>query len=119
MWKLGIVLVFLAGCTTTGPVCDTAKAVSSVLASQIAFQLDCKDMAAVQADIDKKLVKLHVCDPAVPVAMSPFGDVVCPSLVAALVGGAVTTLPVSWQCSGGPAGQAAMDKLVAFCKLKL
>lgn len=117
-------MIFMA-CTKT-QVCDSAKTVAGVVASQAAVQLDCKNVDVIRADIDKKLVDLKICELTAtpPVAgtisvKSAIGDVVCKPLVEGLVGGALTQVPATWGCAGGPVTDVVKTKLIEACQKAL
>lgn len=119
------------GCTKEAAkevLCDTGKTASALLSAQVAMQLDCKNVDAIRADIEKKLVDLKVCEAPKPMptlapgaltAMSAVGDVVCKPIVEAIFAGMLTQVPVGWGCSGGKLADDAKLKLLAACSKAL
>jgi PBP1b-binding outer membrane lipoprotein LpoB len=104
-------MVFLSGCTKE-KACSVGETAAAVLAVQIAAQLDCKNVGAIQADVVGVLVSMKVCDikPA-----GTIGNVICTPLVNALASGLLSKIPSSWSCSGGKLTEAGKVKLVEVC----
>lgn len=133
--RLLISMIFLfatlsAGCTKEAAkevLCDTGKTASAILSAQIAVQLDCKNVDAIRADVDKKLIDLKVCEapkppapaPGVISSMSAVGDVICKPVVDALFAGALTQIPATWGCTGGKLAEDAKLKILAACSKAL
>ncbi len=127
-----LVLLALAfvvtSCTKTEvkeKICDAGKKAATLLTAEVAVDLDCADTAAIQADIEKKLVDLKVClapapTPTVAVkALSPIGDIICKPVVDALVASLVVQIPATWQCKGGKVSDDLKAKLLAQCSKAL
>lgn len=114
----------LVGCTKQDAkevLCDSGKTASGLLASQIAVQLECKNVDAIRADLDLKLIDLKVCEPA-PVtiqAQGALGDAVCTQLVGALTSGLLVQIPAKWECTGGAVTEDIKAKLIASCSKAL
>lgn len=106
-------LLAMVGCTSKDPVCDVAKKVSSVVATEIATTLDCKNQAAIETTINGLLKDNKVCEAT---TQSMIGELICPTLVTGLMTGALKQIPATWQCSGGPFKDTAKDKLLELCK---
>lgn len=122
--------VFLfIGCTKTD-LCETGKAAAGLLAAQISVQLECKNVDAVKADVEKKLIELKVCEappapaPVVEPAglvkpLSAVGDVVCTSVITGLTSGLLTQIPSAWGCTGGKLTDEIKAKLLEACSKAL
>lgn len=115
-------LCFLTvGCTkdeVKDKICDLGKNASESLATQVASSLSCSNKDAIVADIQEKLVDLKVCEekPASDLTTkSAIGNVICPLVVEALVGGAVKQIPEKWGCTGGQVTEDLKLKLLAEC----
>lgn len=99
-------------------ICDTGKKAATLLTAEIAVSLDCANTAAIQVDIEKKLVDLKVCAAPTTDAVKPMGaigDVVCKPIVDAIVAGLLTQVPSSWECKGGKVSEDLKTKLLAQC----
>ncbi len=107
--------------------CDTGKTAAGLLSAQIAVQLECKDVDAIKADVEKKLVELKVCEAPAPVVqpagmvkpLSAIGDVVCTSVVTGLTTGLLTQIPSAWGCTGGKLTDELKTKLLEACSKAL
>lgn len=118
-----LVLVFgMIGCTkkeVKGKVCDTAKTAAAIVAAQTAVELGCKNVDAIKADLEKKLVDGKVCEPVPETgllsAKSAVGTLVCPPVIDGLFAGALTQIPASWECTGGPLVSDIRTKLIDAC----
>lgn len=114
MRKILLITLFaLTGCTSKDPVCDVAKRVSGLVAAEVATQLECKNKAAIEETIVGLLKDNNVCKSS---AQSVIGEMICPSLVGALINGAMKQIPSKWECSGGKAADGAYEKLLEVCK---
>jgi hypothetical protein len=105
----------MIGCTkdkAKDVLCSTGKAAASLIAAQVAVQLDCKNVGAIQTELESKLVDLKICSPTPAGAV---GEVVCKPIIDALLAGVLTQVPASWECSGGQLGEDAKAKLLESC----
>ena len=93
--------------------CDAGKTAAVVVSSQVASQLSCSNPAAIQADIEQKLIDLKVC--SAPSSQGLLGAAICPPVVDGLVSGLLTQIPASWGCSGGELSDSLRQKLVDAC----
>jgi len=122
----------MIGCTkdqAKETLCSTGKAAASLMAVQVSVQLECKNVAAIQSDLEKKLTDLKVCSAPAPTpapvsamsmkAMSGVGSVVCKPLVDALFAGVLVQIPAAWECSGGKISEDAKTKLLEACSKAL
>jgi len=103
---------------TKDEVCDAGKTAGKLLAAQVAVQLDCKNVAAIEEDILVILQKTNICEkpPTTVTALGPIGDVICKPIVDALVAGLLTQVPTKYECSGsGKITDEIKAKLVAAC----
>jgi hypothetical protein len=105
--------LMLTSCTSKDPVCDVAKKVSTVIASEVSTLLECKNQAAIETTINGLLKDNKVCEAS---TQSVIGELICPTLVTGLMTGALKQIPATWQCSGGPLKDTAKDKLLELCK---
>lgn len=105
--------IIMTGCTSKDPVCDVAKKVSTVVASEVATLLECKNKSAIEATIVGVLKDNKVCDAT---ATSVIGELLCPTVVTGLMNGALKQIPAEWGCTGGALKDTAKDKLVELCK---
>jgi len=123
MLFLSMFVFALTACTKQDAkevLCDSGKTASGLLASQVAVQLDCKNVDAIRADLDLKLVELKVCEPQTStLALGVIGDAVCGQLVGALTSGLLVQIPKSWECTGGAVTEDIKKKLIASCSKAL
>jgi len=105
--------LMLTSCTSKDPVCDVAKKVSTVIASEVSTLLECKNQAAIEATIVGVLKDNKVCDAT---TSSVIGELLCPTVVSGLMSGALKQIPAAWQCTGGPLKDTAKDKLIELCR---
>ncbi len=127
-----LVLLSFTGCTKSNTaVCTVATTMSSLVSAQIALQLTCSNLSAVQASVDAQLVSLKVCEAAstavspvmaqqsgIPIArpMSVIGSALCPPVIDALATGAFAQIPAAWGCStGGALTQTVKAQILAAC----
>lgn len=112
---VGLLALGMTGCDwfkKTG--CSVAKRASEVVSAEVATQLGCKNVSAIEALIEQQLVeKIKVCEIG---ALGVIGEVVCPPLVSGLLNGAISQIPAEWECSGGPAKEGLKDILLNVCK---
>lgn len=118
-------LVFaVVGCTKEEAkvvLCETGKTAASLLSAQVAVQLECKNIDAIKADIEKKLVDLKVCEAPAPAptgalsTKSVIGDALCKPVVEGLIAGLLTQVPAAWECTGGKLTDDAKLKLFEAC----
>ncbi len=116
-----LLLVFtFIGCTSKST-CDFGKSVTGLVAAQLTTTLACKNLDAVKADIDKRLVDLKICEkaPSTMQVKSAVGDVICKPLIDGLIGGLVGQIPSAWECTGGQVGEDLKAKLVEACSKAL
>lgn len=120
---LTVCLFTFVGCTkqqAKDVLCDTGKTASGLLSAQIAVQLDCKNVDAIRADIEKQLVSLKICEAPKPAAnlmsaKSAIGEAICKPVIDALAAGALTQIPAGWECKGGQVTDDLKLKLYAAC----
>lgn len=105
-------MLFLVGCTKD-KVCDAGKTAAGVVSAQVAVQLDCKNVSAIQADVEKLLVAAKVCEVK---PSGTIGAVICQPAVDGLVNTLLKTIPPSWECSGGAITEAGKAKLLEVCQ---
>lgn len=122
-----VLLAFtLVGCTkeeVKDKLCDAGKTAAGIVAAQVSVELDCKNVDAVRADIEKKLLESKICEKkAEPVegaqlmkAASVVGDAICTPVVDGLLAGLLTQVPAAWECSGGKVAEDVRLKLIASC----
>ncbi len=126
-----LVLLSFTGCTKPSPVgCAVATTISSLVSAQIATQLTCSNLSAIQATVDAQLVTLKICDAAaaavapimapsgMPVAkpMSTVGAIICAPVIDALANGAVAQIPAAWGCTtGGILTETIKAQILAAC----
>lgn len=121
-----VALVFtITGCTkeeVKTKICDTGKKAATLITAEVAVSLDCANTAAIQADIEKRLVDLKVCEAPKPAAttsslktLGAIGDVVCKPVVDGLVAGLLTQVPSAWECKGGKVSDELKLKLLEQC----
>ena len=133
MRNLLVILAFVfatVGCTKEEAkevLCDTGKTAAGILSAQVAVQLECKNVDAIRADIEKKLIDLKMCAAPAPApepaglfaAKSAIGDALCKPIVEGLVAGLLTQVPAAWECSGGKLTEDAKLKLIEACSKAL
>lgn len=111
MLSLGLLMV---GCTKgSSPVCEVAKVIAQPVAQEIAAQLDCKDVDAINATLVGQLEALKVCEPK---TSSVIGEIICPRLIDGLVSGVLKQIPAAWKCTGGDLKTGAAAKLLEVCR---
>lgn len=105
----------LSACTkkeVKDKLCDAGKTAATIVAAQAAVELECSNVAAIKADLEKKLVDLKVCEAKTE---SVLGEALCRPVIEGLFLGAVGTLPAEWGCTGGELAATAKAKLIAAC----
>jgi len=119
-----VLALAFTGCTKT-QTCDLGKTATSLVAAQISTSLECKNLDAVKADIEKKLVDLKICE-AKPeataqtmAAKSAIGDVICKPVIDGLTAGLIGQIPKAWECSGGSVTEDLKLKLLEACNKAL
>ena len=93
-------LMISTGCTkeqAKEKVCDLGKTAATLVATQVATELSCKNVDAIKADIEAKLVESKLCEKAEEqksmMLKSVIGDAICGPVVEGLFAGALTQLP--------------------------
>ena len=125
MNKIIVLLVLgLMACTkeeVKEKACDASKLAASVVAIQASTELSCKNVDAIKATLEAKLIEAKVCElpAATPaqgiVAQSTVGETLCAPLVEGLFAGGISQLPKEWECTGGTLALEAKAKLIAAC----
>ena len=116
-----VFFLFTAGCTKDSAkdvLCGAGKTTASVVAVVAATELACKNIAAIQADLEKKLVDIKVCEIKEEKSLeakSAVGDIICAPIVNSLFAGAIAQLPANWECTGGQITEDVKAKLIASC----
>ncbi len=137
-----VILLSINGCSyfqkAQPVVCDVSKAVSSLLAAQVATQLTCVNLDVVSADISAKVGAIQIGGQPICSAVattqaafkvglvdkagkaitqqSAIGDVICGPIIDALASGALAQIPTTWGCSGGPLTDTIKAQLLAACQ---
>ena len=111
--------LFLTACPwDKTPLCDAQKNVSSKFAAAIGTSFGCKKTDVVEADLNKALEPLKLCEPkAAEVGTTGvLADLVCPPMVKYAIGQGVNLLPKEWECAGGTASDTLEVTLTDLCK---
>lgn len=97
-------------------VCDAQKFAVNKVANVFSANLECANIAAMEADLNKQLESLKLCAPAGTIAtQSSLPSLICPAAVNYVVGFGVGKLPSTWECKGGLAADKLSSVLLNSC----
>ena len=115
--KIGVIvlaLCFMSACSTLKPGCIVQNQGTAVVTGVIVAQLQCSNVAVVQADVLAAFEKLNLCPAA---KTGPIADSICPAVTQMAVGFlADQAIPASWGCSAANAKAALASAVEAACK---
>lgn len=111
---IGIVLVMAMTILITSCKwgCEAEKIAVYGISTAIVSQLQCTNVAAVQADVRKIVEKAGLCEKKGPIA-----DLVCPVIGEIVVSQLANQVPATWQCDTSSAQKNLKDVIVTACKL--
>ena len=101
-------------------ICDAGKAATAVVAVQVSNELSCKNVAAIKATLEAKVLEIKACEkPAQPVvgvaAKSVVGDLLCAPLINAIFAQGIAQFPKEWECTGDKLADTQKAKLIENC----
>jgi len=115
MFSLLAVLVMLVSCSQTQK-CDIQDKLVLGMSNAVVKNLQCSNLDAIKADIDKVVGKIGLCKAQTAGQQSPIGDL-CALIVDPIVDLAVgQAIPVAWGCTGGSTKDALKVYLKEACQ---
>jgi hypothetical protein len=96
-------------------VCDAQKAAVTHISGVFGEKLQCTNVAAIEADLNKQLEPLKLCTSQSFIIPPPVRDAICPVAVDFVVKFGVSQLPASWGCKGGIAAGELREVLSKAC----
>jgi hypothetical protein len=100
---------------TPNPLCPAVGVGITGGASAIVAVLDCKNIAAIAADLTATVDGLLLCA-AAPKANGLVGSLVCPAVGAFVATAVKNAVPATWQCTGGAAVDQVGSLVTAACE---
>lgn len=111
--SLFLLALALASCTAFKPGCIIQNKMVDVATNVVTSKLECKNSAAVKADMEALVENLGLCKSA---QTGTIADVLCPPVVSAVVTKVASVVPSAWDCSATAAKATLAAALTSACR---
>jgi hypothetical protein len=113
LFVFSLALILAAACSQK-PGCFLQDQATILAADAVGSALECENKAAIQSDLGEQIAKIGLCKQDTPTGL--IGDMVCPSLTAAVLLAVEKKIPASWGCKSVVAKEKLTELMLGVCK---